>query len=384
MLKNVMFLSLFSIINFSYSKVLINTEIDFHNFVYQMCWRAHASNYRTNYLFNNMYKASIYNVMAKCIADCIQKRAEFANYTKIVQFVNKNPIKYTNSNWNAVILYNFLAYAIDDRYEKVSLDNDGVEKVGKILKIHYEKQYAKRIDKSTQDIKAYATALNLYDYLKQLVKTDFDDDNKFYKITKKFDYKQNACVEIKNVHIGDAKNINITFEVNNAIITAYIKNKQINLTEDMTIKKTSDYTVPKSDTEIHVLPNFAGIKNDKSVNISDNKCWFNAAMLNLYNSRTMQRVVSELVKRANDVKVSPSYWISKIFADIRTGDMSKYGDHLKGLISTLKNLRIDFVDEIDSSNQSDPRIAQNVIINSLITEGKNQYVDLSKNFIIVR
>ena len=59
------------------------------------------------------YKDSIYNVITKAIADCALGRNEFDKEKindGIITFENKDYEKYTDENWNALVLYNFINY----------------------------------------------------------------------------------------------------------------------------------------------------------------------------------------------------------------------------------------------------------------------------------
>ena len=79
-----------------YAEGVINTEEDFQHFVYEMSWRANASNYVNNpavkgWFKGDKYKESIFKVIAKAIADCVQKKGEFADIKgQVIEFKGTN------------------------------------------------------------------------------------------------------------------------------------------------------------------------------------------------------------------------------------------------------------------------------------------------------
>ena len=321
---------IFAIIQCCYAGTVINTKEEFQRFVYETGWRANAGYYdkeshKDKWYSAKTYEDSIYKVIPQAIADCLQKKAEFSNVGEIVTFEANNHTQYSYENWNAVVLWNYLEYAI---HKHGALNNDGVSEVGEKLKTHYGKDYGEYINKAVSDIQTYATDLNLYDYIKE-VQTN-QNNNKYYTVQQEF----KAANKSATIHLQPC---NITINITNGKVSGY---------------KTALNTVPTSKDEIHALPNFAEIYNENGVDISANKCWFNSVMLNLYNSKTFHKVINDLQKQSHD-STMPSYWIQKIFNDIRTGDMTHYGDHLKGLIRAMKELEID-TSTFDSGNDGAP------------------------------
>ena len=313
--------AIFAFIQCCYAETVINTKEEFQHFVYETGWRTNAeycANHEKDKWYNDeVYKDSIYKVIPQAIADCMQKKAEFKNVGEIVTFEANNPEKYDAANWNAVVLWNYLYCVI---YKNVAISNAGVTEVGEQLKTYYGEKYLGFIKKAVSDIQTYAKDLNLYSYIKEIKANT--DDNKHYQIKQEFDpLTKSAALYLKvsdnTIYINDGK---------------------------------EEQTVPTSVNEIHALPNFARIYNENWVDISANKCWFNSVMLNLYNSKTMHKVINELQAKSHDTTM-PSYRIKQIFNDIRTGDMSNYGEHLMGLIKVTNELRAKAPKDSDEERQ---------------------------------
>ena len=348
---------IFAFIQCCYAETVINTKEEFQNFVYEAGWRANAGYYdkslRKDKWYNDkIYEDSIYKVIPQAIADCMQKKAEFSNVGKIVTFEANDHTKYSYENWNAVVLWNYLEYAI---HKHGALSNDGVSEVGEKLKTYYGEEYWKYINKAVSDIKSYATDLNLYDYIAEI--KDNEDDNRYYQIEHTFnEYTKEAQIDITGI-------ANITINKGKPTTKVY--------------EKRDATTVPTSEDEIHALPNFAHINNEEGVEISANKCWFNSVMLNMYNSKTIHKVINELQARSHD-NTMPSYWIQQIFNDIRSGDMTRYGDHLKGLIwaqellnkKKKRNNNQIKVEVINTNAQKNPMYAWDIIYNSVCREAE--------------
>ncbi len=170
----------------------INTVSDLKRFVYRNCWGAWASlktNLPTNILeANNIswlkdvgLSTSIYNQIETAIADCMTVNNEFnlavqeqkINPNAIVKF-NTDPKQYNQNNWNAVVLYNYLAEAIWGFLQGWAhgQQDQCIEYVGNMIKYHYHNipNINNYIDISVKVIKQYAEALNLYEYVKRLQK----------------------------------------------------------------------------------------------------------------------------------------------------------------------------------------------------------------------
>ena len=179
---------------------------DFMHFVHETSWKAYASLKVNDTSKNEWYQAkqysdSIYNVIANAIADCKMRRNEFDKrngvygpYADIItfsvgtmsengyEFARQNPKffedikekRYTPKNWNALVLYNFLEEAIHKGVKTTIQDEDlfsdkCIEAVGEVLKeLEGKYVHTEEIDRAVSDIKEYANALGLYEYLKEI------------------------------------------------------------------------------------------------------------------------------------------------------------------------------------------------------------------------
>ena len=169
----------------SYGTEPIRSYEDLQHLVVGIAWRAHAS-LKVNdleYIEQNKwytfdyYKNSIYNVIAQGISDCVTQRAEFSNAGKspccsehIVEFeVKPTMITYTKANWNALVLWNFLARTIvvDEHATKSEISYKTIEQIGADIKNKYSSilNINEHINKAVSDIKTYAQDLELYDFI---------------------------------------------------------------------------------------------------------------------------------------------------------------------------------------------------------------------------
>ena len=96
----------------------LKTEEDLHHFTLCLEFKSNVA-YKlnqkecANWIKEDTYKDSIYNVISNAIADCVLGRNEFAKdkvKDGVVTFDNKNYESYTAENWNAVVLYNLVQY----------------------------------------------------------------------------------------------------------------------------------------------------------------------------------------------------------------------------------------------------------------------------------
>lgn len=143
----------------------------------------------------NYYKSSIFNVIAEAFADCILGHNEFAQEPlteekdiKIIEFKDTNVEGYVRSNWNAVILYNYLSLVIngyglplyDIRHNPVISGIKGIEYVAQKVKGHYENTMENKvlfnnfIKQAVDDIHFYFKNLRLYEYLRDLINERFN------------------------------------------------------------------------------------------------------------------------------------------------------------------------------------------------------------------
>ena len=169
----------------------INTLGDFKRFFYKNCWGAWASQKANNtfadklppkpWYRNDLLSTSIYDQIQTAIADCmtvnnefnlaVQKRRQNPNATMIVEF-STNPNGYNQNNWNAVVLYNYLAESIWGFLAgwKYGYQDQCIEFVGNLITNHYSKipNINNYIGTAVQVIKMYAKDLDLYNYVARL------------------------------------------------------------------------------------------------------------------------------------------------------------------------------------------------------------------------
>jgi len=78
------------------------------------------------------YKDSVYQVISRALADCMLQTNELsidaAKQSGIIQFQNNIVATYNQSNWNAALLYNYLSYIINDRFNVRWIEKQGDEK----------------------------------------------------------------------------------------------------------------------------------------------------------------------------------------------------------------------------------------------------------------
>lgn len=169
----------------------INTLGDFKRFFYKNCWGAWASQKANNtfadklphkpWYRNDLLSTSIYDQIQTAIADCmtvnnefnlaVQKRQHNPNATTIVEF-STNPNGYNQNNWNAVVLYNYLAESIWGFLAgwQYGYQDQCIEFVGNLITNHYNKipKINDYINTAVQVIKMYAKDLDLYNYVARL------------------------------------------------------------------------------------------------------------------------------------------------------------------------------------------------------------------------
>ena len=273
----------------------INTEIDFKKCILEKCWDAWASKTVNNdnkkgWYSMSRYSKSIYECIATAIADCITEKGQFTKShieDDYVAFdVKPDMINYGPEHWNALVLYNFLYWTIG--LGKIDPDNDGVEAIGASLERKLEKQYSliadigEKIDKAVSDIKRYAEALNLHDFLNRLKYWKNKTENKSGRnIGLNFGY------DIPNDHFFDPKSKSAEFTIggmvgidgkfNLAAVNIIIRNGEIaeyqtpygvfsEMTSDMQLRNKldatqrhrityQDLTKSKSANQIHNLTN---------------------------------------------------------------------------------------------------------------------------------
>ena len=149
------------------------------------------------------HKNSIYNVISTAIADCILEKHEFADKNLkdniIVVFKNTVPKNYTQANWNAVVLYNFIKYVFANQEQLNNLNAQQMMQyfeqvyVSNWLLKEYGKEFADSINKAFKDIKEYNQQLDIMGYLRR--KTD-DIEGQYADILYCKNYKENGLARI--------------------------------------------------------------------------------------------------------------------------------------------------------------------------------------------
>ena len=143
--------------------------------------------------------------------------------------------------------------------------------------------------------------------------------------------------------------------------------REVELTSDMKIKQYNTLNV-------NPLPNFM-----KGYPITDNKCWFNSVMINLYNSEVFQKVINELASKAKNKSASPSYWIKQIFNNIKTGDMKNYVENLNGLAKV-----VDVHSNFDIDDKNCPMNAYGKIIHGVLNEAESSSIAITDKLVTTR
>ena len=109
---------------------------------------------------NPIYSSTVFDVVPKILTDCSLKNGIFKTDESIITFEQTELQNYTNANFNALVFVNFIYQLFNNKYH-------GMEKIGSMLKQRYnKKEYDAKIDKSVEDIKKYAEALNLIEFIK--------------------------------------------------------------------------------------------------------------------------------------------------------------------------------------------------------------------------
>ena len=315
-----------------YAETVIDTEEQFERFVYETGWRASASEVANNPSKNKwynkeIYKDSIYKVIPQAIADYMQRKAEFENVGEIVKFKANDHTQYSYENWNAVVLWNYLEYAL---HNKGKLNNAGVSEVGTKLKEYYEKDYWEYINNAVSDIQAYANALELYWYVEIL-----KEGSKYVTILKPFD-QANISGKIKtegNIKYNDTiikTNIYITIENGKVAsidtdLAEYRRFKTmdecLNVSQPMVVKEEPEnlnleQSLLDAD-KIHAFANYINVPG----RIAGNKCYMTATLTALYNSPRFRATIEKLANMPKEAKEGVTDWqvsvaIKKLFGII--------------------------------------------------------------------
>lgn len=165
------------------------------------------------------YKPSIFKVITKALVDCMLNRNEFENYIPgrdngIIIFKNTNESEYIQANWNAILLYNYLAHIINDQFNEGYHETGEksrctwpeniqiLEYVANKIKNHYRsKVEPQKLDsflgKAVKDIHSYLKDLRIYEYLNHVLR---DRENYFY-----FEQKRKHAVAIPYISVVKAR-----------------------------------------------------------------------------------------------------------------------------------------------------------------------------------
>ena len=154
------------------TEIDLNTKIKTCLRCYFSCIRGNEEYNTDDWIKNNRYDDTVYKDIPKCIADCATYKGEFAKLENIhnndeevgiIEF-SILPINYTQANWNALVLYNYVAQLL----HKCILDqetDDVLYSVGEKIKKHYKslniKDLNHKINKAVSDIREYAKTLHL-------------------------------------------------------------------------------------------------------------------------------------------------------------------------------------------------------------------------------
>ncbi|MBQ9335427.1 MAG: hypothetical protein IJS10_02700, partial [Alphaproteobacteria bacterium] len=300
----------------------------FQHFVYEAGWRANAGYYdkslRKDKWYNDkIYEDSIYKVIPQAIADCLQKKAEFENVGEIVTFEAKDHTGYSPENWNAVVLWNYLEYAI---HKHGVLSNDGVSAVGAKLKTYYGEKYCGYIQNAVSDIQTYATDLSLYGYIKRLSQRcvilkqySAHDKSGQFKVNGAMKYKniifrgdifitieggKVTAIEPEKAHFKKFENINKYMEVSD----------EIKLSKKIMTPLDIDKMLLDAN-KINAFKNYINVLGQ----IEGNKCYINSAITALYNSPRFRATIERLVNMPKEEGVTDwkvSVAIKKLFGII--------------------------------------------------------------------
>ena len=151
---------------------------DVLNICNQLSWRIIANNKivdakEGSWITDEYYSESIRNIIGKAIADCITGTNEFAGKTaeQTITFdVDHRKNKYTEANWNAVVLCNLIhichcEYLVTGKCNMTQAFNE-VEARIKQKYAEIEKIFTK-IQNAIRDIKEYTKMLYLEEYFKK-------------------------------------------------------------------------------------------------------------------------------------------------------------------------------------------------------------------------
>ena len=268
----------------------IDSYEKFFHFVTEISFRAHASRIINDpqaktFLQNKKYNETLYKVIAKAMADC-----RFGNifFDKIVVFKNTNAENYTLSNWNAVVLYNFLASVFDEQHNNFNIDDEMIDNVSQKVNEYYQNKYVREIEKAVHDIKQYAKDLRLYEYI-QKMKGCMRHPSKIAPCITVFSYfDEDTCsaqfaVTSTYLDINNAKVLShMLIKIRNAKIAECCTTKGFyeKITYDLKVDCNKSQTKPVDfektllkESEIKNLFNYV-----KGYPITNGRCYFNSTL----------------------------------------------------------------------------------------------------------
>ena len=342
----------------------MNKNDDLRSYVMQIGWKAHASviardKENTSWYKDKMYDESIYNVIAQALADCAIVNAEYrtasTKNSTIVEFDAKPTVAkpYTPENWNAVVLWNYLAEAIWEYLckGKYGYRDECIEEVGGKIKVYYDniKDINAKIDRAVSDIKSYANCLKLYDFIENYKNFNKSWETMWYK-NQQLQVRQwvpgvyvndssnpneiNATLFVKEaivlVNSGNSINTSIVVEIKDGkIAKCYTGSTEAKLSSVLHAEEPEKLTDDqKFERKLLDETQLKNLTNYGENNISCGNCYLNSTLQALHASETMRKTVKALsdikdVERRHGLQdISPI--LQEIFESIEDGTMNKY------------------------------------------------------------
>ena len=151
----------------------------------QYNWRVIGANkiaeaHKDSWIKQEKYGDSIIKVIGEAIANCVTGMGEFEARGKadtIVFAVTPKDINYSEENWNAVVLWNYLNILKYDRMSNTKREKETIwDEVYQNVFTHYDTTYHIndldwKIKRAISDIKEYSKALNLEEAMQQFITT---------------------------------------------------------------------------------------------------------------------------------------------------------------------------------------------------------------------
>ena len=151
----------------------------------QYNWRVIGANkiaeaHKDSWIKQEKYGDSIIKVIGEAIANCVTGMGEFGergNANTIVFAATPNDINYSEENWNAVVLWNYLNILKYDCMSNAKRDKETIwDKVYRNVFTYYSSNYHindldGKIKRAISDIKEYSKALNLEEAMQQFITT---------------------------------------------------------------------------------------------------------------------------------------------------------------------------------------------------------------------